>query len=178
MAIFRARGISRNELILVYAAAAFPIYTWSIIRFLEQLPAWLYYLDIWQVLSIFAYTQLFAFVESLLIAAALVLVAVVLPATVLRGTFVPTATAIILLSAVWALLAQYNDGVLRQLSMRQMALWAAAYVISLLATWFLLRRWQPLRQGLHTLAEKISALLYLYVPLSAASLLIVLIRNL
>lgn len=178
MAIFKSRGIARNELILVYAAAAFPIYTWGIIRFLEQLPAWLYYLDIWQVLSIFAYAQVFALVESLLVALALVLVAVVLPAKVLRSAFVPTAMAIILLNAAWALLAQYNDGVLRQLPMRQMALWGAAYAISLFAAWFLLRRWQPLRQGLHTLAEKISALLYLYVPLSAASLLIVLIRNL
>lgn len=178
MAISNSRGISRNELILVYAAAAFPIYTWGVIRFLEQLPAWLYYLDIWQVLSIFAYTQVFALVESLLIAVGLVLVAIVLPAGLFRSAFVPTATAIILLNAAWALVAQYNDGALRQLPARQLALWAAAYATSLLAAWFLLRRWQPFRQALHTVAEKISALLYLYVPLSVGSLLIVLIRNL
>lgn len=178
MAISKSHRIPRNELTLVFAAAAFPIYTWGVIRFLEQLPAWLNYLDIWQVLSIFAYTQVFALVESLLVAVALVLVAIVLPAGLFRNAFVPTATAIILLNAVWALLAQYNDGVLRQLPARQLALWAAAYAISLLATWFLLRRWRRFQQALHTLAEKISALLYLYLPLSAASLLIMLIRNL
>lgn len=178
MAISKSRRIPRNELILVFAAVAFPVYTWGVIRFLEQLPAWLYYLNVWHVLSIFAYTQVFALVESLLIAVVLVLVAIVLPAGLFRNAFVPTATAIILLNAAWALVIQYNDGALRQLPARQLALWAAAYAISLLTTWFLLRRWRPFRQTLHTLAEKISVLLYLYLLLSAASLLIMLIRNL
>lgn len=158
--------------------AALPIYSWAIFLFLERFTGWLYYLSLWEVAGIFAYTQLFALVESLAVVAGLVLLALLLPRRLLREKFVPMGMAIILLSALWAIVAQYNDQVLRALSPVMLLVWAGIYAASILAAWLLLYRSERLRQLAYSAAERMSVLLYLYLPLSVLGLIIVLIRNL
>lgn len=178
MATFKQRLVSRKEILLVLAAGAFPIYSWAIVLFFERLTGWLYYLNIWEILSIFAYTQLFAFVESLAVVTGIVLLALVLPSRLFRETFVPTGTAIVLLTALWAMVAQFNDSTLRELPMRMLAVWFMLYLATIVVAWFLLYRSPRLRRAVQTLAERMSVLLYLYIPLSALSLLVILWRNL
>lgn len=178
MATFRERLVSRKEIWLLLAVAALPIYSWSIFFFLERFTGWLYYLSVWEIAGIFAYTQAFALVESLLIVAGVVLLALVLPRRLLRADLVPMGTAIILLSALWAIVAQYNDQILRELSPPMLLLWVGIYALSIVAAWFLLYRSRRVKQLMTSVAERVSILLYLYLPLSLLSLVIVLLRNL
>ncbi|MFW6042503.1 MAG: hypothetical protein ACOC9C_02350 [Chloroflexota bacterium] len=178
MATFRERLVSRKEMWLLLAVAALPIYSWSIFFFLERFTGWLYYLTVWEIAGIFAYTQAFALVESLLVVAGVVLVALVLPRRLLRADLVPMGTAIILLSALWAIVAQYNDHILRELSLPMLLLWVGIYALSIVAAWFLLYRSRRAKQLMTRVAERVSILLYLYLPLSLLCLVIVLLRNL
>ncbi|HSM57161.1 MAG TPA: hypothetical protein VK879_13505 [Candidatus Sulfomarinibacteraceae bacterium] len=178
MATFKERLVSPKEVWLLLAVAALPIYSWSIYHFLERFTGWLYYLTVWEIAGIFAYTQAFALIESLLVVAGVVLMALVLPRRLLRADLVPMGAAVILLSTLWAILAQYNDQVLRELSLPILLLWAGIYLTTIIAAWFLLYRSRRVKQLIHSVAERVSVLLYLYLPLSFLGLLIVLLRNL
>lgn len=177
MATFRRLFPSRRHLALAFAVCAFPVYTWSIYQFIEQVPGWLYYLSVWDVLNIFAYTQLFALAESALLLLGLTLIAALLPARLFRANFVAIGTALVVLTAGWAIAAQYNDGILRTLPMRLLAVWAVIYAVSILVFYALVQRYDRLSKALTGFAERLLVLLYVYVPVSLVSLGIVIMRN-
>lgn len=177
MDIYKERLPSLQQAVLVWAVCAFPVFSWAIYQFLEQMPGWLTYLAIWDVLSIFAYVQAFALVESLLIVLALVVLAAMLPGRLLRNHFVSLSTAILILTTLWVLAAQYNDGVLRVLPMRTLVLLLGAYVVSIIVAFVLVHRYPSLRKGAIALAERFSVLLYLYVPVGLIGLIVVILRN-
>jgi hypothetical protein len=162
---------------LVLAVVAAPVYSWSIYFFLQRMTGWLYFLTMWEVLGIFAYTELVALIESLLITAGLVGLAWLLPER-LRRDFVPLATILVLLSAIWAMVAQLNDQVLTNLSGGTLALLLLLYAATVAGALLLAWRWAGLRRGMATAAERLSVLLYMYLPISVASVVIILARNL
>ncbi len=165
-----------RELMLVFAVCAFPVYSWSIYYFLERMPAWLYYLDSWEVLSIFAYTQVFAFVESLVITLGLLVVAALLPFC-FRCHFVAVASVLALLVTVAAVILQFNDDELRALALIPVLL-TVGLMGSVIGLLLLVYRQPQVQQRVEALAERLSVLLYLYLPLSLLGLVIVIMRNL
>ena len=102
MTLLKNRLPSRQEILVIFALAFVIVYSWSTLMFFNYLPGWLLFLDSWTIAGIFAYSQVFAFFESLVVLAGLVLVAAVLPPRIFRDRFVAQAAAIVVLAAAAA----------------------------------------------------------------------------
>lgn len=170
--LFTMRNIS-----FLLGACAFPIYSWAIFRFLERMTGWLYYLDLWEVISLFAYTQAFALLESVLICAGILLLAMIVPVKLSRTRFIALGCATVLLTAGWVIAAQYNDGALRELPRNMVLVWMSLYVLSMGLVYFFTFHYEWFEKALVSLGERLSVLLYLYLPLSFVSLAIIVLRN-
>lgn len=67
MGFIRQDLISMREIIMVFAACVLPIYIWSILSVLREIPAWIMYMSAWDLIGVIANSQAFALIESLVI---------------------------------------------------------------------------------------------------------------
>ena len=177
MATFRDRCPPRREVAFVFAACAFPIYSWSILQYFYKLPSWLLQLDIWDLIGTFAYAQVFAFVESAIILLVLLLLKVLLPRSVFEDRFVAQSSALVFVTSVWAILIQFNLKSLESLSLPTLVLWIPGYLVSIGIPFVLIRRQRRLEMAINTVVERLTVLLYIYLPLSLLSAVVILVRN-
>jgi len=177
LATFRERLPAKQDLVRVFAACAFPIYSWAIFQFLERMTGWLYYLSIWEVLGIFAYTQVFALFETGVIFAGLTLLAWLLPPSLFRRRFVAVGMIVIVLAAAFAIVLHYQEKALRALSPPLLAVIAAAAGVVSLAAYLWVRGSERIEQALCNLGDRLILFVYIYVPLSLVSIVVILVRN-
>jgi hypothetical protein len=173
-----ARVPTYRESLLVFAVCAFAVYNWSLLQFSEKVPGWLFYLTIWDVLGILAYSLVFALLESGLVVGALWLLAAILPTRFLRERFVAVGVIVVLVTAAFAILAHLNDNLFRQSSLPMLLLWGLIYLGTIAIASFLLARSGRLQSLAMALAERLSVLLIIYLPVSLLSLIVVVVRNL
>lgn len=177
MATFRERLPSKRDLLLVGAACAVPIYSWAIVAFLQKLPSWLLFVSISEIVGAFSYSQLFAFFESALFLLGLIAAAVVLPGQLLRDRFAVQAGTIALLSSGWAVVLQQMAANLPSWSPQTFAALGGLYLLSIGVACILIHRFAVLETGVRVFIERLTVLLYLYAPLTAASVVVVIVRN-
>jgi hypothetical protein len=134
---------------------------------------WLLFFDTWDLIGAFSYTVTFALLESVIILFALVTLATILPRRLLRDRFVAHATAIVLLTAVWVIADQ-----LRLIRFVGSPFWPFLYLVSMAILYLLICRYQILQGAIDSFAERLTVLLYLYVPVAFLGLLVVIVRNL
>lgn len=162
----------------MFAAIAFPVFIWSITNVLHELPAWVLRLTIWDLMGMFAYTQMFALFETLLVLTALLLMAAILPGRIFRDRFVSVGTILIVISSLWAI-AYHRSGIdPSELGARELAAAGLAYVASVVLAWAVVNRFDRLRIAIRTVVDRVSVLALLYAGIGVAGLLVVLIRNL
>ena len=181
MAISRYRFIPLKDIGSVFAACVVPIHSWATLTFLYQVTGWIVYLNVWDVIGTFAYTQAFAFLESLVVLLCVILLAVILPARVLRDRFVPLGGMLVLLNLAWAIAVQYT-GIIPftryvPWHSKKFLLGAVAYLVSLGASYVWVRRHERVQGAVSSFVERLTVLLYIYIPLSLASIVILIIRN-
>jgi hypothetical protein len=175
---FRAHLPPRRQVLLVFAACAFPIYTWAIVAFLWKLPSWLLFLRASQILAVFGYTQLSALAESLLLLLAILLLSLLLPRRFFRDRFVAQGGMVALVTAAWAIALQLNvEAVTNSLSLRTIALWITLFLVPT-ATLFLLIHHRPrVAQVIEATVDRLLVLLYIYLPLTLLGVSVVVVRN-
>jgi hypothetical protein len=169
--------VSKQEVFLAYSAVAFPVFSWAILQYLEKMTSWLYYLTIGEVLSLLAYALLFAWIESMLITSGLVLLAAILPGSLLRNKFVPLTMAMIVPLTLAAVIAHYFENNLRQMPFALLGGGIALYGIITVGFYLGVQRVPIVAKAFQQLADRISVLVYLYLPLSIVSLLVIIVRN-
>ncbi len=165
----------------MFAACVAPVYTWSILAFLEQVPGWLFYLNIWDVISIFAYTQAFAFLESAIVLLILILLGVILPARFLRDRFIAQGSIIVFLTVAWAVAIHYTGF----FPFSKYAPWyskrfifgVVLYLVSIGISYVLISHHQRLEQAINSFIERLTVLLYIYVPITGLSAIVIALRN-
>ena len=119
----------------------------------------------------------FAFLESLLVTGALVLLSAILPSKWLRDGFVFKGLIIIGMATIAAIILQRTlQGELPSTPILTLVwftplIWTIVFII-------LAQRKPRVRRILLDIAERISIMLFLYVPIGVISLLVVTIRNL
>jgi hypothetical protein len=64
--IFKRRGISREDILLVFAACVLPVFIWSFYNLLNEVPAFVLRLSVTELIGTSAYVLAFALVESIL----------------------------------------------------------------------------------------------------------------
>ena len=156
----------------VYGVIVTLIYGWSVYRFIWKLPSWLKFLVPGEILAAAFYTLVSDLFESLLILAAFVLFAFALPGKWLRENFIfRGGLSALSVLGLFVGLAHYNI-TLAQVS--KYWFWAPVGFVIL---HILFGKIRPLKIGIEKLADATSIFLYLTVPFSLLSLLVVLIRN-
>lgn len=162
------------------AVVASFVHSWSVRGFLHELPSFINYLRIGQILAVFAYMMATALVESLLVTAILVLAGALAPRRWFLEDF-PTNSLLSVLVAAVAMI-KLEDALL--VDTRQLPPYAFyyAWLAATLAVWItamvLARRWKAVRSTAAFLVERLSLLGYLYLFLGVAGVLVVIIRNL
>ena len=80
----RARLPSQNQVFLVFSVIVFVVFSWTLIREFFQVPSWLKYMVLGDILVITAYILAFALFESLLVLGFLLMLSGVFPVKIFR----------------------------------------------------------------------------------------------
>jgi hypothetical protein len=177
LATFRERFPSKSEIVPVFASCVFPVFSWSIVWYLQKMPGWLPYLSIWKVLSILAYTQAFALFESVMLVFLLIALAAILPARWFKDRFIAQGSVIAFTTALWAILFQIISRATSGWTPTKLFLWLSLFLLSLVLSCVFIHRSKNAAQSVNALAERLSVFFYIYVPLGLVGLVIVIARN-
>ena len=164
-----------HDVVCVYAVIASMLFTWSLLLFFWYLPSWLHFMTLGDVLAVFSYVMASSFFESLAFLLFLLFLCFSLPPNYLRNEFVARGTSITL--CVIGLIMIYfrvnNAGITKILfSEVGIGLALAIIIISLLLTKIDRVRW-----ALMELSDRLTIFLFILIPLSIFSLLVIFIRN-
>ena len=174
----RSRIPDKRNIVTVFAVAMFLVYTWTLFTSFWKLPSWLFFLQFGEILSIYAYAFVVDFIESSLLLFIVLLPAVLLPRRWWTERFVSRGFAVILIILGSAVLhiSLYRTPDTRPLFVSgQLSWWIVTFVLALLLTWSAGSvAW--LRRGLENLSDRFVVFLYLYAPLTALALFVVLAR--
>ena len=162
----------------VYAVIVLMIYGWTIRWFIWKLSSWLYYLRLDEILAILSYAFTVDLLESLLVLGLIVALALILPKAWFEEEFVARGTLLALLGLGYSIyiasLFQDRNDFPRSFILRS---FPVALIASLLLSYAAPRlRWA--KWALEEFANRATIFLYILVPLSLISLLIVIWRNL
>jgi hypothetical protein len=165
----------------LYAVIVCLVYSWTLFTSFYKLPAWMFYLNLGEIASIYAYAFLFDLVESIL----LLLVVLFFEFTLflflknreeLQTRAVVMAFALLCSMAVrLALFKDYEEmgGFVND----EPAWWGFAIAVSMLCS-VLVSKSRLLRSIVGGFTERAVIFLYIYLPLSLLSVVIVIWRNL
>jgi len=173
---------SKTHIIPVYATVVFIVYGFSIYRLFWYIPGWIKFMHAGEILTTIAYVFVFDLLESLLIMAFIIALAVLFPSRLIRDRFDAQGFTIAWLLAGWAILVLNNINRLYGWSLRQFAVYVILLILAVMFSISLLvvinYRFQKFRSYLASIAERLIVFLYLYLPLSLLSLVVVVFRNL
>jgi len=161
----------------VYALIALLVYGWTILWFFWRFPSWLFFMTIGEILSVFAYAMAFNLLESLFVLSIPVLLSFVLPKKWFYDTFVARSASLVLLllgySMFFTTRLQYEEGYPKNLLLLSVL---ALFVIAFLV--YILGKISIVRKILEALSDRAVVFLYLSIPISLISSLVVIFRNL
>ena len=175
MGIFN-RFPSLQDNIKVYAVIAAFIYAWSTLWLFWELPSSLYYLTAAEILPVFAYSLATNLFESLLVLAGLNLFCFLLPKSWFHESFVARGFLLVSLglgylmyfASLFGKEGNYPKGLL---------LWSPVVFIVILVFSLVLGRVVFMKNLAEAITDRLTIFLYLTVPLSVFSLLLVIVRN-
>jgi len=174
---FTKRIPNLDQVARVYAVMVMMIYPWSIASFFWRLPSWLYFSSIGEILVIFAYTMVVNLIESLLILLAILFLSLVFPQKWFADRFVPKGTLLVLFGLGY--LMYFNNHLQYQTPFPvELMNWTPVIVVAILGLVFVIDRFRFLDKILDELTNRLLIFLYILIPVSVLSLLVVLIRNL
>jgi hypothetical protein len=162
----------------VYAVIAVPIYGWTITSWLWKLPSWLNFLTPGEITAIFFYAILTAFVESLLICSFLLLLCPLLPSRMFRDQFIVRGTWL----AIGIAFAILGNGVWRGITRFtytevSLTLWSIVSLIPIVVLTIISARVLIMARIADWISDRLLIFLYILIPLSIVSVLVVVIRN-
>ncbi|GAB4547146.1 MAG: hypothetical protein Fur002_22870 [Anaerolineales bacterium] len=180
IAYVKGRFPDRQNIIGVYAFVVFFVYAWTLLVSFYKIPSWILFLTPSQILSIYAYNFSVNLLESFFV----LLCLLVLDYTIFlplknkeefqaRSIFI---AVILLASSMWRLIEfqEYSD--VSAFVSGERAWWlytlAIAFPVAILAP-----KIKKVREILQEAADRLSIFLYVYLPLSFISLVVLIIRN-
>ena len=165
-----------QQAVAVYSIIVLFVYGWSIYWYLWKLPSWLFYMTAPEMLTIFAYTVVVNFLESIFVMLLPILLSILLPVTWFRDRFI--ARGVALVAVILTFLTYYSrliTGLVDLppgLSRMMLEVAGAAILVTFISGKVVL-----LRKLLEEISNRAVIFLYLSLPISALSILVVLIRN-
>lgn len=171
------RRLSRQELLNVFAACAFPIHVWLIINVMREVPAWILRLSIWDLIGVISYSLMFALIETGIIFLGIVLLSLVLPRRFFRHKFVALSTMLVFVTSAWFIVLQYNSWIIEFKRPIISLIWALSFLLAAAVGYVLVSRRPKLEAGINNFVQRLGVLSFIYVFLDVVGLIIVIIRN-
>lgn len=183
----KSRLPSRDEILPVFSVIVFLVFSWALYRMFYQVPSWLGYLSIWNVLVLATYVLSYALFESLVILGFILFWCFLLPRRFFQDRFVVQGSSLVLALGAGAILIQRKIGVIYELALEELILYpilvlAGIVVFLLLSAWMFSRleasrQLQIITRLITSLAERMVVFSYLYVPIGLFSWIVILVRN-
>ena len=177
MNLIRNRLPSRSEIISVFGVVVFACHSWTMLGFLNKLSSFLLYFSVGEILSIFAYMMSVALLESIAVMILLVLLSVLLPSNWLRDGFAYKGFVIVVIATAASILFQkfLPDDYPSALMLTVSTLVPLILIVVLIGV---SQSFPRLRSLLLDIQDRISIMLFIYVPIGIFSLMVVVFRNL
>lgn len=168
----------RESILSVYALCVVIVYSWTLAVSFWKVPSWVYYLRVGDLLSIYAYSFLVDFIESILLLSLMLFLSIVLPKKWWKERFVSKSTAVIscLLGSMMVRISAYLDPNLREEFVFGQLKWFLSTLLIIIVACWLFSSTPWLRRGVEMLLERLTVFLYLYLPLTAIALILVVFR--
>jgi hypothetical protein len=173
----RQRLPAFGSILSVFAVIAFLVYGWTMVVFLWKLPAWVLSLTLGEIMVVFAYSMTSALLESLVFLGLLLLAAFILPTAWLRDEFVPRGTFAAIVGLGSTMLYMYQYSVVGYDFLNDLIAWTAAGIVLTVLAAVVAGRVCFLVRAAEWLSDQLTVFLFLLLPLSLISLLVVLYRN-
>jgi len=176
---FRKRLPEQSEVYTVLGVVVFVVYGWSMRGFFYEVPSFILYFKVGQILAIFSYMMGFALLESLLATLGLGLLSLLLPVSWFKNGFVYKSFITVLVGAIALLWLENNIMAFNnKLPPVDLLLSAAGIVLGVWAILLLAFHYIKLLQKLVLfIADRVGVMAYLYIPLGLLGWIVVLIRN-
>ena len=177
MNLIRNRMPSRGEIIAVFGVVVFACHSWTLLGFFNKLSSFLLYFNLGEILSIFAYMMSVALLESIAVTILLVLLSIILPSSWLRDGFAYKGFVIVVIATAASILFQkfLPDEFPSTLFLAVSTIVPLVLIVVLIGVSRSIPRLQSIFLDIQ---DRISIMLFIYVPIGILSLIVVLFRNL
>jgi hypothetical protein len=160
----------------VYAVIVMMIYPWTLSRFFWKLSSWILFASVGDLTVFFAYMVVVNLLESILVLLVPILMSIILPQKWFYDRFKTRSISLVLFGLGYLIYLDkklYADFPFPLTLVR----WIPAAGVAILLLVFLVDQVGFLRRVLDELANRLTVFLYISIPISVVSLLIILIRN-
>ena len=177
MDFIRKRFPHRSEIITILGIAVFICHSWSLLGFFNRLSSFILYFRLAEVAGIFAFMMAFAFLESLLVTGVLVTLSAILPYKWLSDGFAYKGFIAMVMATIAAIILQRTlQGNLPTLPVLTLIWFTPLVWLVVFILW--VQRMPRVQKVLINIADRISIMLFLYVPIGITSLIVVAVGNL
>jgi hypothetical protein len=164
----------RRASILVFSAAIFAVFTWTVRGFIYQVPSFILYFNLWDILGIFALLLTFALMESMLVAGLVILFGALLPAKWLKAGFAYKGFITVVVSAI--VFIYLKSVMTNQPTIQFLGTTFFVAFLSWLGLVLTAHFWHRFQRLVLDIADRLSIFLYIYIPLGLLSVMVVMIR--
>lgn len=167
---------NKNQILSVYAVGVTILYTWAaIITIRDSLFNWILYFNTIELLVLTAYIMAGTFLESLFLIATLLLICVVLPQTWFADRFVVRGTVLVI-AFLSSIMYYYTQTPLGE-ALVNLYKWILFFLFITIVLILMVEYIKPAGMVAELVAERSMLFLYIYLPISFISLIVIIIRN-
>ena len=160
----------------VYAVIVIMIYPWTLTRFFWKLPSWILFASVGDLAAIVSYMVVINLLESILVLLVLIAISILLPRKWFYDRFQTRSVALVLFGVSYLIYLNMNFQA-GSAYLQTLIRWIPAAIVVILMLMFLVERVNFLRGALEELASRLTIFLYISIPVSVISLVVVLVRN-
>lgn len=160
----------------VYAVIVMMIYPWTLTRYFWKLSSWILFASVGDLAALFAYMVVVNLLESILVLLVPLAMSVVLPQRWFYDRFKTRSISLVLFGLGFLIYLNRNlhaDAPFPLTLVR----WIPLAAVAILVLVFLVDQVGFLRKVLEEVANRLTVFLYISIPISAVSLLVILLRN-
>ncbi len=152
------------------------LFAWALLWFFWNIPSWTKFMTLGYLFATLSYPMSASFLESLTILILLLIPAMILPAAWFRDRFAARGAAVTLGLLGTIMLRDYLI-VADYFFLKPLPIFWLTLSLSTALLLFLAVKFQRMEKALTLLAERLTIFLYIFVPVSVISLLVILVRN-
>lgn len=179
MSYFLKRFPARAQVLPVYAVIAFILYAWTLLWFFWKLPGWMFFLSAGNILDALVYALAVNLVESLLVLGGVLALAWVLPGRWFRDVFVARGAALGIAGLGYLMFLAYEFRDKMSYPKLDLPAWSVPLALVAIAlVVYACGRFGVVRRVLEAIADRATIFVYILVPISLLSMLVILIHSL